>query len=106
MILNFENLGVVRKAQIDLSKKFILFCGRNSTGKTYTSFILQAFMSEMFVGSLASVDKFTQQINDHGCFRIEKEMIQEWIDAACMNVKQKLGLLIRILNVPLLYRCY
>lgn len=91
MILNFENLGVVRKAQIDLSKKFILFCGRNSTGKTYTSFILQAFMSEMYVDSLASVDKFTQQINDHGCFRIEKEMIQEWIDAACMNVKQKLG---------------
>ena len=36
MILNIENLGVVKKAQIDLSKKFIVFCGKNNTGKTYT----------------------------------------------------------------------
>ena len=91
MELNIENLGVVRQIKIDLSKKFILFCGRNSTGKTYTSFILQAFLSEGLVGNLDSINKFAQQINDKGCFRIEKSMIQEWIDVNCMNVKHKLG---------------
>ena len=91
MELNIENLGVVRQIKIDLSKKFILFCGRNSTGKTYTSFILQAFLSEGLVGNLDAINKFAQQINEKGCFRIEKSMIQEWIDVNCMNVKHKLG---------------
>ena len=35
MILNINNLGTVKSASIDLSKKLTLFCGKNSTGKTY-----------------------------------------------------------------------
>lgn len=35
MKLSVENLGRVKKAEIDLSKDLIIFCGPNNTGKTY-----------------------------------------------------------------------
>lgn len=38
-----KNLGPIREAKFDFDKKFSVFCGPNSTGKTYLSYILYAF---------------------------------------------------------------
>ena len=46
MILNINNLGTVKSVRINLSKRLILFCGRNSTGNTYVSYILHAFLTD------------------------------------------------------------
>lgn len=43
MKLKIQNLGVIKSATVDLSKKFTIFCGPNSTGKTYLSYIMYAF---------------------------------------------------------------
>lgn len=38
-----NNLGPIRQAKFDFDKKLSVFCGPNSTGKTYLSYILYAF---------------------------------------------------------------
>ncbi|MFM2343433.1 MAG: hypothetical protein RLZZ210_41, partial [Pseudomonadota bacterium] len=46
MKINIKNLGVVKDATIDLSKKLTVFCGENGTGKTYVSYLLYGFLSD------------------------------------------------------------
>jgi predicted ATPase len=45
MKVQIKNLGAVKDATIDLSKKLNIFCGGNSTGKTYMAYILYAITS-------------------------------------------------------------
>lgn len=44
MKVSFENLGVVKRADIDLSKKLLVFCGPNGTGKTYVSYAVYGYL--------------------------------------------------------------
>lgn len=46
MILEIENFGPIRKGEIDLSKKMILFTGYNNSGKTYVSQLIWAICNE------------------------------------------------------------
>lgn len=92
MILNVENLGIVKHAQIDLSKKFILFCGKNGTGKTYTSYILQAFLDERnVIFPLGSIKDIVNQLLATGAFQVSKSILIEWLNAKCNNVVESLG---------------
>ncbi len=43
MYIIIKNLGPIREAKFDFDKKLSVFCGPNSTGKTYLSYILYAF---------------------------------------------------------------
>lgn len=45
MRVSIRNVGVVREATLDLSKKLIIFCGPNNTGKTYISYLVNALVS-------------------------------------------------------------
>jgi len=38
MIFTIENLGVIEKAEVDLSKDLILLCGQNNTGKSFLAY--------------------------------------------------------------------
>lgn len=42
MKIEIKDLGAVKRAQLDLTKKLTLFCGHNNTGKTYVSYIIYA----------------------------------------------------------------
>lgn len=42
MKLRIANLGVIKEATFDLSKKLTVFCGPNGTGKTYAAYIIYA----------------------------------------------------------------
>lgn len=44
MKVNITGLGAIKSASIDLDKKITIFCGHNSTGKTYLSYALYAFL--------------------------------------------------------------
>ena len=91
MILNIDNLGIVKSARIDLSKRLILYCGRNSTGKTYVSYILHAFLTDGKVFKLDSAEAIARQIQENRSFRIEKKDIDEWLSENCREVMNQLG---------------
>lgn len=91
MILNIDNLGTVKSARIDLSKKLILFCGRNSTGKTYVSYILHAFLTDGKIFKLDSAEHIARQIRENRSFLIKKSMIDEWLSNNCREVISQLG---------------
>ncbi|MDR1936967.1 MAG: ATP-binding protein, partial [Tannerellaceae bacterium] len=57
MKLLLENLGVVKKIDLDLSKRLLVFCGPNGTGKTYVSYAVYGYLTS----PLFSVDLFNLQ---------------------------------------------
>ena len=91
MILNIDNLGIVKSARIDLSKRLTIFCGRNSTGKTYVSYILHAFLTDGKVFKLDSAKSIARQILENRSFRIEKKSVDEWLSKNCREVMNQLG---------------
>lgn len=40
-----KNLGAIKQAEIDLSKKLTVFCGPNGTGKTYLAYLIYSITS-------------------------------------------------------------
>ena len=91
MILQIENLGVIKQMNIDLSKDFILFCGPNSTGKTYASYVLFAFLSFNSIKPLSCFDIISDEIQDKGEFVLKREHIESWLAKNCEEVTSQLG---------------
>lgn len=91
MKLIINNLGTVKSAKIDLSKRLILFCGRNSTGKTYVSYVLHAFLADGKVFKLNSAESIARQILESRSFKIDKGYIEEWLSRQCGEVMNQLG---------------
>lgn len=46
MKVTFKNIGVVKEATIDLSKKLNIFCGANNTGKTYLTYAVYGLLKQ------------------------------------------------------------
>ncbi|MBQ3636687.1 MAG: AAA family ATPase [Bacteroidales bacterium] len=93
MILHIENLGAIKQAQIDLTNKFLLLCGKNNTGKTYASYILYAFLSDKGIPStsLGCIDEVVTQIKLEGIITLKRDYIEEWLQDNCNRVKGALG---------------
>ncbi|NDV68768.1 AAA family ATPase [Dysgonomonas sp. 25] len=51
MKVSFENLGVVKRIDLDLSKKLSVFCGPNGTGKTYVCYAVYEYIRPIIVNS-------------------------------------------------------
>ena len=91
MILKIENLGVIKSAQVDLSKKLTVFCGGNNTGKTYASYIIQAFLTEDGVFNvIPSYVSVIQQFKETLQFRVTRQVVEEWLVSNCHAVKSQL----------------
>ena len=99
MILTIENLGVIKQVRIDLNKKFTLFCGRNNTGKTYASYILQAFLNPDAYFSIDCFQRMTDQLVESGSFRMEKSFVEGYFKALCAYVKKQTGSIFGISDV-------
>lgn len=91
MILTINDLGVVKQCQIDLNKRFLLFCGRNSTGKTYVSYALHALLYDDSMSVLDSYKDIIQQIRQSDSFKVTKDDIQTWLDEKCKSVVSRSG---------------
>lgn len=99
MILTINDLGVVKQCQIDLNKKFLLFCGRNSTGKTYVSYALHAFLYDESMFELDCYKEIVRQIRESGSFKVTKDDIQAWLDKKCKSVVSQSGSIFGISDV-------
>lgn len=91
MKLRIENLGIVKQAEIDLDKSLTLFCGNNSTGKTYVSYVLHAFLEGGNVYQLRCIKDIVGQIVERGRFTLSKTYIEEWLDSNCKMVVNESG---------------
>lgn len=91
MILYINNLGAIKNVKFDLSKDFILCCGTNSTGKTYASYILYAFLTTNSLEYLPCFDTITKELDANGGFTIRREYIDQWLAKICGDVKSQIG---------------
>lgn len=77
MKLIIHNLGVIKSATVDLSKKFTIFCGPNSTGKTYLSYIVYAFYFSSLSRSSKVVKTMLKSIHEQNCIELTDVLINE-----------------------------
>ena len=91
MILKIANLGVIKQMDIELSKNFILFCGPNSTGKTYASYVLYAFLTINSLKPLQCFNEISRELKDKGEFTLEKDYITQWLTKTCEEVRNQIG---------------
>ncbi|MFV0329594.1 MAG: AAA family ATPase [Dysgonomonas sp.] len=61
MKVSFENLGVVKKIDLDLSKKLLVFCGPNGTGKTYVSYAIYGYLEKLLGDNLFDITRLIQE---------------------------------------------
>lgn len=70
MKLHIANLGAVKEATIDLSKKLTVFCGPNGTGKTWVAYVVHGLLAEqnsIYNGPVPDIDA----LNSEGQIEIE-----------------------------------
>ena len=91
MILEIADLGAIKKMKLDLSKNFILFCGPNSTGKTYASYILNAFLSDGSIIRQNYFDDIIKEIKEKGEFNLSKNYIDDCLLNTCQEIKKQAG---------------
>ncbi|MEZ4952337.1 MAG: AAA family ATPase [Saprospiraceae bacterium] len=65
MRLTVKNLGVISKAEIDLSKDLILLTGENNTGKTYLAYVIYGVFSPYWIDN-SNVIQWTYAKEDYG----------------------------------------
>ena len=50
MKFRIEHMGAIKKMDLDLSKRLIVFCGPNGTGKTYAAYAVFGFLDTLLIG--------------------------------------------------------
>ena len=91
MIAEISYLGAIRKAVIDLQKPLTLFCGPNSTGKTYLSYLLYAILENTDYVESKGLDKIVKYFSDHKEFTLHRELVEGFIQDVAVSMKTKLG---------------
>lgn len=82
MKIRLKNLGVVKEAEIDLCKRLNLFCGPNSTGKTYVAYVIYGITRLLMVGAplfkfqdLLEKKEVTFELDYARLFTLQKEYL-------------------------------
>lgn len=83
MKLRVSNLGAIKEGEIDLSQKFIVFCGPNGTGKTYLSYVVFGLLKrkfhiqgkQKFAEKLLNEKKASMEIDFEKLFQYRNSMI-------------------------------
>lgn len=91
MIAEISYLGAIRKAVVDLQKPLTLFCGPNSTGKTYLSYLLYAILENTDFVESKGLDKIVKYFSEHKEFTINKELVEDFIQDVATSMKSNLG---------------
>lgn len=91
MIAEIFYLGAIRKAVVDLQKPLTLFCGPNSTGKTYLSYLLYAILENTDYVESKVLDKIVKYFSEHKEFIINKELVEGFIQDVATSMKSNLG---------------
>ncbi|MBE6330729.1 MAG: ATP-binding protein [Bacteroidales bacterium] len=95
MKLKIQNLGVIKSATVDLSKKFTIFCGPNSTGKTYLSYIVYAFYFTSLSRLSKVVKTMIKSIREQSYIELTdvliNEILQSFADDELDNIDEIFG---------------
>lgn len=83
MKLKVRNLGAIKEGTVDLSQKFIVFCGPNGTGKTYLSYVIYGLLKrklhiqgkQKFAEKLINERKTSLEIDFDKLFQYRKQML-------------------------------
>ncbi|MCU0687672.1 MAG: AAA family ATPase [Polyangiaceae bacterium] len=62
MLLRVENLGPLREAEVDLSKRLIVLTGPNNTGKTYLAWSVYGLFRSHFSSRIELVEEWTEEL--------------------------------------------
>lgn len=91
MIAEISYLGAIRKAVVDLQKPLTLFCGPNSTGKTYLSYLLYAILENTDYVESKGLDKIVKHFSEHKEFTLNCELVEGFIQDVAASMKSNLG---------------
>lgn len=91
MIAEISYLGAIRKAVVDLQKPLTLFCGPNSTGKTYLSYLLYAIFENTDYVESKGLDKIVKHFSEYKEFTLNRELVENFIQDVAASMKAKLG---------------
>lgn len=91
MKITIKNLGVIKKAEFDTSKKLTVFCGPNSTGKTYLAYIIFATFSNKEFFKLKSYDEINNSIKKSSSILLKKEYLDELLSKIANSCKKTIG---------------
>lgn len=91
MIITVKNLGVIKKAEFDTSKKLTVFCGPNSTGKTYLAYVIYAALSNKEMYKLKSFDIIKKNLNTSSQILLKKEYLDELLSKIAISCKKTIG---------------
>ncbi len=88
MKIKVENLGVIKRGEIDLSKRINVFCGPNGTGKTYMAYAIYGLLNSRIhyrletelARELANNKKVSLDIDYRKLFEYRSAMVQSCKD--------------------------
>ncbi|MDE5881468.1 MAG: ATP-binding protein, partial [Muribaculaceae bacterium] len=88
MIIDVKNLGVVSCGVVDTSKPLIVFCGPNSTGKTYFSYLLYTIFS---ANPILDIDgpKVSEALRNRS-FTLTLNDLNTYLKGLSVHIKQRM----------------
>src|SRR5690554_2377434 len=93
MKIEIQNLGAIRQAEIDLSKRLTIFCGPNNSGKTYVAFIIYALTkSGLKYFRTSSKNEVIPELINHqkAIYKINSENIWKYRNDELKGLKESL----------------
>ncbi|MEN0048928.1 MAG: AAA family ATPase [Bacteroidota bacterium] len=92
MKLRVENLGPIKHAEIDLTKKFYVFVGYNNSGKTYMARLLSHLYSKAISGDSATI----KEIAHLKRIEITRTLIDDTLKSTLINLKYSFASYLKI----------
>ena len=86
MKVKVTDLGVIKEAEIDLTKRLTIFCGPNNTGKTYLSYVLYALNKNIFYKGIKFGDFPKATLSEPSIVELDIEKILKVIDYTYKSV--------------------
>jgi len=84
--ITVENLGNIKRADIELGK-FTIFAGANNSGKTYINYMLYALIDKRYVLRSELYEKYIKEAKENGISEID---LPSFVDNHFLKLKSKL----------------
>ena len=79
MKFSVEKLGIIQSASLDLRKPLVVFCGPNSTGKTYLSYVVNFVMSDDPTIEVPSFKQLAHHVKTGDGFVLDKTIMDDYL---------------------------
>lgn len=98
MIITVENFGVIKRASIDTTRPMNVFCGLNSTGKTYLTYLLYYIFSDNSFIDMEEYELiFNKRESDNTLsFHYDRDLLNKFLKAVGKKAKKDLPVIFGI----------